>query len=110
MAAGVVPRIAARLKLLAGEPAEGVGSCRENPLEALVDTTLVPGQQLVLEAGTEDIFRSGKVALGYVFTHFVKREGGELVLVAVCLDKGRRVGSLLLCVCKEQKAQLKYRL
>ena len=77
MAAGVVPRIAARLKLLAGEPAEGVGSCRENPLEALVDTTLVPGQQLVLEAGTEDIFRSGNVALGYVFTHSLCLQGAK---------------------------------
>jgi hypothetical protein len=74
LAAGVVPRIPARLQLLAGEPAEGVGSCRENPLEALVYATLIPGQQLVLEAGTEDIFRSGNVALGYVFTHFVKKK------------------------------------
>ena len=60
--------------MLAGEAAEGVGSCRENPLEALVYTTLISGQQLVLEAGTEDIFRSGNVALGYVFTHFVKEK------------------------------------
>ena len=62
------------MQMLAGEPAEGVGSCRENPLEALVYATLIPGQQLVLEAGTEDIFRSGDVALGYVFTHFVKEK------------------------------------
>lgn len=74
LAAGVVPRVAAWLQLLAGEPAEGVGSCRENPLEALVYPSLIPGQQLVLEAGTEDIFRSGNVALGYVFTHFVKEK------------------------------------
>jgi hypothetical protein len=39
-----------------------------------VYATLIPGQQLVLEAGTEDIFRSGNVALGYVFTHFVKKK------------------------------------
>ena len=74
LAAGVVPRVAAWLQLLAGEPAEGVDSCRENPLEALVYPSLIPGQQLVLEAGTEDIFRSGNVALGYVFTHFVKEK------------------------------------
>ena len=29
---------------------------------------------MVLEAGTEDIFRSGDVALGYVFTHFVEEK------------------------------------
>ena len=64
MTAGVVSRAAAWLRLLASESAEGVGSWRENPLEAFVYTTLVPGQQLVLKAGAEDVFRSGDVALG----------------------------------------------
>ena len=44
----------------------------------------------------------GREPLISMASRIVKREGGELVLVAVCLDKGRRVGSLLLCVCKEQ--------
>ena len=69
--AGVVPRVAAVLPLLAGKTAEGVGPWGEDPLEAFVDTTLISGKQLLLEAGAEDMFCSGDVTLGYVFAHFV---------------------------------------